>query len=1580
MTVPVVLSPRPFGRELDYVQAAAGRTVRSVVLEAVRAGRLALADLGRAVLYVDGAAVPRDRALDHVLAEGQVVNLVVEPMGGGGGGGKDVGRVLLQIAVIAVSAWVGGGAGGLLTGALTKQVAAAAVLTLGQMAVASLFAPDRDGQAAANDRYALSGQSNDFRPWAPFPLALGSVVVAPDMAVKTFTGAVGDDVWLYGILGLHYGPCVVEDLKIGDTLASSMGAGDWRMVQHLTPGPRDFTIYPHDTDQLDLQEELQATTGAATPVVRAAGGEGERFEFDFYLPAGLHLTKDDGRVVAVSLSVTVRYRPIDEDGQPTGAWTHGLTLSRTSTTREPMRITEALALPMGRYEFEFVRSLRPDANAKRRDDIALTAIRAVAFRQPVADQTLSIIEFAVRASALNQGRLAPITCRITPVCEVWDGDAWGDPQPTSNPAALARWLLTGPAPAKPLAAIQADARLRAWSEICDEYGWTAHVWLADDRRQDAALGLLEQAGRAGLSWDGSQLAASPWVEKPAPAQLFAGDNLRDHRWTVVYPEPVHALRVEFANLDRGGAADELYVYADGYGPQAGPGVQAAVLIEALRLDGQKTMERAYRDGRWELGRRMHQRRVDTWVCDMEYLTASYGSRVRLAWDRVAGGGQGGGDRAGGDGLRVRCRRWAGGLVSGLRLTAPVRMEAGRDYAVDIRLPGEVIANVPVVTTPGLVREITFAAPRAPDLSPAAGYRIAFGESERISEDVEIIGVEPGEGLTARLTAIRYVAPLLMEGETGPIPPLQSRLTLDRERDPPAPTLLGLAVEPDGVRVGFAIPPWRGSPLTGFSTRWRPRPEGGQQASWTSLPDLPATASVLTTPPMRELPLDGEDVTRVEVQIRAMTASGQVSPPLTVTASEPVVDSPAVGDWTVAVMAPAGDGSSQPALVVTGSVRARRAHRVEIAYATTADGPWIVAYDAAPTTEAVVVAGLVSLQDYWVSIRYFSRDGVPGLARVLGPYTAPGLIAGDVTHIGERPVAEWLEELARVDELGQELGRVRPDLDMLFGDSEALAQTLLRLARETADLRTWMDYLGREDGERVGAVVKTEVRERLEGDLAQAERTDVVAAGLSASIAAVETSVSGVATGLTAETSARTTQISQVNSRIALAETSVTTVASNLAVEVSARQLLAGRVDNVEGAIVTEAGLRLSGDQAEASLRQALALTVESNRVTAENGVSALVTALAGEVTAREALGLRVGAAEGAITNEATIRANQDTIYAGWFTRLGVAKGGATGWIANESSFEIGSRGPIGTVLNQLIATDGSASSAITALQTVTAEQATQLTNLSLTVGGQTTSITNLLSVTQGLGARWTVALNSNNQITGLVADSQSRSWIFSGAHFAIVDNGNGLSYSAATGRLQVVKGTRKVFMNAGDGPILWAGSTGVADGAETTLNGVLGVGDDGAWFGGTTPSGPFDAGPTGATPVSLAAGWVTLVSTTTKYMLPGLVSLRFVLRATLSPPQDDELPTALVSWRLVSTTPAGGDVQVIAGGQQLGAVNQSNIILGANDQLGLVNATGERVLRFQMGLFDDPQGATAATVHSVRMWGLYLQGASMAPF
>ena len=415
------------------------------------------------------------------------------------------------------------------------------------------------------------------------------------------------------------------------------------------------------------------------------------------------------------------------------------------------------------------------------------------------------------------------------------------------------------------------------------------------------------------------------------------------------------------------------------------------------------------------------------------------------------------------------------------------------------------------------------------------------------------------------------------------------------------------------------------------------------------------------------------------------------------------------------------------------------------------------------------------------------------------------------------------------------------------------------------------------------------------------------------------------------------------------------------------KVMGGDLENAQGAIVEEARLSLERDRAEALLREALALQVDQNEIVFQSSISGLVTDLAAEVRARQDLGARVANAEGAIVNEATIRANQDGVWLQNFNLLGARRGNGSGWVLNKATVDITDEGTLAQVLSGLRAVDGANSSSITALSQASANQASQLLTLTNTVGGQTASISQLFQVMEGIGARWTVALDSNGTSTGLVADGQTRSWVFSGASLSIIDAGNGLSYVPATGRLKIVKGNKKTVLGAGNDLIVWAGNTSVADGAETVDNGDFGIGSGDAWFGGRTLSRPFDSGAGPDTPIVIPADtWTVIAETTLHRMREGVFMTAVSLEALVASSTSE----GAISWVVESVNASGGDPVIVA---QSGFNMTANIIpwtTGWSQYIpGLGRRSGLRRLRLSVAWRNPP--TTGVTIRRARLWGLY---------
>lgn len=417
------------------------------------------------------------------------------------------------------------------------------------------------------------------------------------------------------------------------------------------------------------------------------------------------------------------------------------------------------------------------------------------------------------------------------------------------------------------------------------------------------------------------------------------------------------------------------------------------------------------------------------------------------------------------------------------------------------------------------------------------------------------------------------------------------------------------------------------------------------------------------------------------------------------------------------------------------------------------------------------------------------------------------------------------------------------------------------------------------------------------------------------------------------------------------------------------RVMGGELDNAQGAIVQEAALSLQRDQAEAIIRQALALQVDQNRASAESSISALVSDLAAEVSARTALGARVGATESAISSEATVRASETGGLATTLSLLGVRNGGSTGFILNQSTVQWGAEGTLASVLSGLRAADGANSSSLISLQSASSSQASQLTTLSSTVGGHTSSISSLLSTTAGLGARWTLAIDTNGVATTLVADGASRSLVFGGSRFAVIDDGNGLSYEPATGRMKIVRGTKKTVLGAGGGLILWAGNTSIGDGFETVDNGDLGIGSGDAWFGGRTLSGPFDSGPPSGSPIALPKNtWTTVATVAARSMAAeGDLMARFDFEVLVNGAPDEVNDYGVLYRIAVANADGSGAVNVV---DNFGGGTPNAWLATGGFLEGHVSTTrGTKRLLLQV----NPTGSTitTASARNGRLRGLY---------
>lgn len=1062
-----IIAPEPFTPRVERIAVQEGQTIAGILLDAVRAEKLAFDDLDRVAVYINGESLeeafgedpePRAAMLDYVPAAGALINLAVEPLGGGGGGGNKVLQTVLTIAVIAVSMWIGGPSGPLAAKNLFLRTAAAATVAVaGQMAVAAIFSPETEGGGPASDSRALQGASNEFRPRQPFPLQLGRQRAAADLAAAPYTQNIGGDVWLHVPLAWHYGPCTLDAIRIGETLLADYPAADVQVEHFLAPGPRNSALYPGRVAQENFTDELDFTGGGVWEVHTAAPNA-EILEVDVTLPNGLLYNADSGKKRNEEVAGQIQFA---EEGSEN--WT-AATFPGYATTRDKNN----QLLPPGSFYFNqkttqaIRRTFRwetPD-KAKRYkvrvkaydrdgdfpDDGARTwstywtAIRAIENVRPILDEIVSVTFLRIRSTDDLNGNLPTVTAEVTPIVPVWNGADWSTQAPTSNEAAIARWLVTGPAAAKPLRADQVDGSCVDAFNLIEANQWGAAVQVKDEASQKDVLIRLGRAGRFGVYWNGRKLCFVPDWEKLAPRQIFSGRNAAGYRYRRSFPDPVHAIIVEYQQRDDVSIMDELIVYADGFD------ATNAYLFETVRLDFATDVTRAFKEGRAYLAKRALQVETHEWTAGADSLATTWGDRVLVRHlSTLYGEGEG----------RVNYRHLQGALVAGVRIDQAVTMVDGVSYSIDVRRADGVIRSIPVQTVPGTTRSIMFAAPRAQDAAPEKGDLVIFGRTDLVTEDVEIVDIERNDSFTANIRAVRYIGEELVQAETGPIPPLQSGLT--PRATAPTPRVIGTSGDPSGVVVVFDVDPVRGSFVGGFAARWRRTAEAGEpQNPWNTLDRLAATAREVRTPAIADAnssPGDVQAEYRVDVEIRSILTSGRVSPPayangILVTRA---VLPPALGSIDFAGVTRAGlDGSTYPALYVAATPKEAGDVQDLVIEVRDVTGPadgWASAGQPLPARNPV--GDMLNVQGgrtYDCRARWRTADNWASDWLIeAGVYVPPGQTSTDTIFVGGIPATDLTDRLLTVEGIAALNAAAVADLEDIYGDTASAAASAVAAA-------------------------------------------------------------------------------------------------------------------------------------------------------------------------------------------------------------------------------------------------------------------------------------------------------------------------------------------------------------------------------------------------------------------------------------------------------------------------------------------------------------------------------------------------------
>ena len=166
------------------------------------------------------------------------------------------------------------------------------------------------------------------------------------------------------------------------------------------------------------------------------------------------------------------------------------------------------------------------------------------------------------------------------------------------------------------------------------------------------------------------------------------------------------------------------------------------------------------------------------------------------------------------------------------------------------------------------------------------------------------------------------------------------------------------------------------------------------------------------------------------------ALGQNPNPPTPQVLEPVdprhVSPPGSGDWTITPRPPSG-GAQLPGFDLSGFVSNDTATAIIVETGPSATGPWKQAYQGPPTVTNIPIDGLQPGATYFIAIQY-QRNQNYSEREVFGPFTAPDLVAGDLSP--ESPV--WTEIELQGVAIGEVTGRLQTVEDIAEANAQAVA--------------------------------------------------------------------------------------------------------------------------------------------------------------------------------------------------------------------------------------------------------------------------------------------------------------------------------------------------------------------------------------------------------------------------------------------------------------------------------------------------------------------------------------------------------------
>lgn len=708
--------------------------------------------------------------IDFVPEDGQTVYIKLFPEGDNRdtGTGMKVAGGIMAVAggiVMAVTGWTGVGAmfGAMLMGAGVSMFAGGSVLY--NLEIPSLSSGEQPEQDPS-----IRGSRNQIREFGVVPFLFGTRRIYADLAATSYTWVDPSDgsQYLYQLFcaGQKDMEIDTDSVKIDETLLPDYTTGSmsdilngtdpllWMKISSGQDTPPLVTKCIHEEQKNSVlkhrtEEGLDASSVWTTPAKTT------EINVDIFFYSGLGKYNDDGDVVSTSVSVGAWYKKAEEPdsayqrlGYFSGS-SESISGSELKTKRYAIHKTGLVA---GQYTVKVSRLTADSDDSKIVDAVYVGSFRAVKDESPVSAEMcrkITLVGLRIKASEKLNSVVEQLNFVATAKMPVFSGNgsgasAWTETAKTENPAACALAAMRCDAAQQKLGENEIDwERFESWYSWCQEKDYTCNAFVTESMQISQLLSAIASTSRAEISRTNGRISVIQDIARDAPVQLFTPRNSHGYSETLLFADVPDALALAFVDRDSGYAENELEVYNTSDGNKT----SEPETTQDVTLWGVTDSVQARKLGMYKYAVTKNRPATHKFSCDFEYLLCGKGDWIKYAGDIALAGLK--------QGRIAELLTDEGGLITGFVSDELLPMESGKNYAARIRKKDGNIVLLNLRTEEGDNSEVFFLNPQGAASGYAEGDLFAFGTVDNETIDLIITDIQPGENLSAEITAVDY---------------------------------------------------------------------------------------------------------------------------------------------------------------------------------------------------------------------------------------------------------------------------------------------------------------------------------------------------------------------------------------------------------------------------------------------------------------------------------------------------------------------------------------------------------------------------------------------------------------------------------------------------------------------------------------------------------------------------------------------------------------------------------------------------------------------------------------------------------